>query len=152
MPESSVTCSSCGQKHTVAIYPSINVSSNPELKEKGQTDLDVFVRMMNEKAASLGCRGSHFNNPSGLTDSDHYTTPYDMCLIMQAAIKNPVFRDIESHTYWKHAPIRRYPDADDPQNTVYMKHLMLRKNSSQSMQPSPSVSGKPPSVCRVQLS
>ncbi|MBQ0101091.1 MAG: hypothetical protein KBS39_06280, partial [Lachnospiraceae bacterium] len=31
----------------------------------------------------------------------------------------------------KHAPIRRYPDADDPQNTVYMKHLMLRKNSSQ---------------------
>ena len=106
-------------------------AKHPELKEKGQTDLDVFVRMMNEKAASLGCRGSHFNNPSGLTDSDHYTTPYDMCLIMQAAIKNPVFRDIESHTYWKHAPIRRYPDADDPQNTVYMKHLMLRKNSSQ---------------------
>ena len=106
-------------------------AKHPELKEKGQTDLDVFVKMMNEKAASLGCRGSHFNNPSGLTDSDHYTTPYDMCLIMQAAIKNPVFRDIESHTYWKHAPIRRYPDADDPQNTVYMKHLMLRKNSSQ---------------------
>lgn len=106
-------------------------AKHPELKEKGQTDLDVFVKMMNEKAASLGCKGSHFNNPSGLTDSDHYTTPYDMCLIMQAAIKNPVFRDIESHTYWKHAPIRRYPDADDPQNTVYMKHLMLRKNSSQ---------------------
>ena len=106
-------------------------AKHPELKEKGQTDLDVFVKMMNEKAASLGCKGSHFNNPSGLTDSDHYTTPYDMCLIMQAAIKNPVFKDIESHTYWKHAPIRRYPDADDPQNTVYMKHLMLRKNSSQ---------------------
>ena len=106
-------------------------AKHPELKEKGQTDLDVFVRMMNEKAASLGCTGSHFNNPSGLTDSDHYTTPHDMCLIMQAAINNPVFRDIESHTYWKHAPIRRYPDADDPQNTVYMKHLMLRKNSSQ---------------------
>lgn len=106
-------------------------AKHPELKEKGQTDLDVFVKMMNEKAASLGCKGSHFNNPSGLTDSNHYTTPYDMCLIMQAAIKNPVFRDIESHTYWKHAPIRRYPDADDPQNTVYMKHLMLRKNSSQ---------------------
>lgn len=42
MPESSVTCSSCGQKHTVAIYPSINVSSNPELKEK-VVDGEVFV-------------------------------------------------------------------------------------------------------------
>ena len=106
-------------------------AKHPELKEKGETDLDVFVKMMNEKAASLGCTGSHFNNPSGLTDSEHYTTPRDMCLIMTAAIGNPVFRDIESHTYWKHAPIRRYPDADDPLNTVYMKHLMLRKNSAQ---------------------
>ena len=106
-------------------------AKHPELKEKGMNDRDVFIKLMNEKAASLGCRGTHFNNPSGLTDSEHYTTPRDMCLIMAAAIRNPVFCDIESHTYWKHAPIRRYPDADDPWNTVYMKHLMLRKNSSQ---------------------
>ncbi|MCQ2400845.1 MAG: serine hydrolase [Lachnospiraceae bacterium] len=106
-------------------------AKHPDLKEKGMTDLQVFVKLMNRKAEELGCLGSHFNNPSGLTDSDHYTTPYDMCLIMQAAIKNDTFRDIESHTYWKHAPIRRYPDADDPWNTVYMKHLMLRKNSTQ---------------------
>lgn len=106
-------------------------AKHPELKEKGMTDLQVFVRLMNQKAEELGCLGSHFNNPSGLTDSEHYTTPYDMCLIMQAAIRNSVFCDIESHTYWKHAPIRRYPDADDPWNTVYMKHMMLRKNSTQ---------------------
>lgn len=106
-------------------------AKHPELKEKGMTDLQVFVGLMNRKAEELGCLGSHFNNPSGLTDSDHYTTPYDMCLIMQAAIKNETFCDIESHTYWKHAPIRRYPDADDPWNTVYMKHMMLRRNSTQ---------------------
>lgn len=103
----------------------------PELKEKGESNLQVFVKLMNRKAEELGCTGSHFNNPSGLTDPEHYTTPHDMCLIMQAAIANETFADIESHTYWKHAPIRRYPDAEDPWNTVYMKHLMLRKNSNQ---------------------
>ena len=103
----------------------------PDLKEKGMSDQDVFVILMNKKAEELGCKGTHFNNPSGLTDENHYTTPYDMCLIMAACIKNDTFCDIESHTYWKHAPIKRYPDADDPWNTVYMKHLMLRKNSNQ---------------------
>ena len=106
-------------------------AKHPELKENGMTDRDVFVRMMNDKAAELGCTGSHFNNPSGLTDSNHYTTAYDMCLIMAAAIENERFLDIESHTYWTHAPIKRYPDADDPWNTVYPKHLMLKRNSAQ---------------------
>ena len=106
-------------------------AKHPELKEDGMSDRDVFIRMMNMKAEELGCTGSHFNNPSGLTDSNHYTTAYDMCLIMAAAIDNDQFLDIESHTYWTHAPIRRYPNADDPWNTVYPKHMMLKKNSSQ---------------------
>ena len=102
-----------------------------ELKEDGMSDRDVFVKMMNMKAEELGCQGSHFNNPSGLTDSNHYTTAYDMCLIMAAAVENKQFLDIEKHTYWTHAPISRYPNADDPWNTVYPKHLMLKRNSSQ---------------------
>lgn len=106
-------------------------AKHPELKEKGETDLQVFVKMMNQRAVEAGGLGSHFNNPSGLTDENHYTTPYDMCMIMKAAIGNETFRNIESHTYWTHAPIMRYPDADDPWNTVYMKHMMLRKNSDQ---------------------
>ena len=106
-------------------------AKHPELKEEGMNDRDVFVKMMNAKADELGCRGSHFNNPSGLTDENHYTTAYDMCLIMAAAIGNSTFLDIESHTYWTHAPIKRYPDADDPWNTVYAKHSMLKRSSSQ---------------------
>lgn len=105
-------------------------AEHPELKEDGMSDRDVFVKMMNRKAEELGCKGSHFNNPSGLTDSNHYTTAYDMCLIMAAAIKNEQFLDIEKHTYWTHAPIARYPDANDPWNTVYPKHAMLKKTSS----------------------
>ncbi len=106
-------------------------AKHPELKEDGMDDRAVFVKMMNMKAAEVGCRGSHFNNPSGLTDENHYTTAYDMCCIMAAAIKNDRFLDIEGHTYWTHAPIRRYPNADDPWNTVYPKHSMIKRNSSQ---------------------
>ena len=106
-------------------------AKHPELKTGNESDREVFVKMMNMKAAELGCMGTHFNNPSGLTDSNHYTTPYDMCLILKAAIKNEAFVDIEAHTYWTHAPIRRYPDPEDPWNTVYPKHMMLKKNSHQ---------------------
>lgn len=104
-------------------------AKHPELREEGDTDRDVFVKMMNAKAAELGCTNTHFNNPSGLTDEQHYTSPYDMCLIMAAACKNEEFVEIESHTYWTHAPIKRYPDPEDPWNTVYPKHSMLKRNS-----------------------
>ena len=106
-------------------------AKHPELKEDGMSDRDVFIKMMNMRAKELGCTGTHFNNPSGLTDSEHYVTAHDMCRILAAAVRNDTFLDIESHTYWTHAPIRRYPDANDPWNTVYAKHAMLKRNSSQ---------------------
>ena len=106
-------------------------AKHPELKADGMSDRDVFILMMNNKARELGCTGTHFNNPSGLTDSNHYVTAHDMCRILAAAVRNETFLDIESHTYWTHAPIKRYPDANDPWNTVYAKHAMLKRNSSQ---------------------
>ena len=101
----------------------------PERRKAGMSSRDIFVEMMNEKASSLGCTNTHFDNPSGLTDSEHYTTAHDMCLILAAAIENSTFLDIESRTYWTHGPIKRYPDPNDPWNTVYQSHRMLRKNS-----------------------
>ncbi|MDO4297249.1 MAG: serine hydrolase [Lachnospiraceae bacterium] len=56
--------------------------------------VDNFVAMMNEEAASLGATGTHFTNPHGLTDSEHYTTVYDIYLIFQEALKYDLFRDI----------------------------------------------------------
>jgi len=55
---------------------------------------DHFIEMMNEKAASLGCTDSHFVNPHGLFDENHYVSASDMALIAQAAYKNAWFRDI----------------------------------------------------------
>lgn len=51
-------------------------------------DLETFVNMMNEKAASLGCTGTHFANASGLPDPDHYVTALDMAKIAKAFFDN----------------------------------------------------------------
>jgi D-alanyl-D-alanine carboxypeptidase len=53
-----------------------------------------FVKAMNAKAAAIGCKNTHFNNPNGLWMKNHYTTPYDMALITREAMKNPEFRKI----------------------------------------------------------
>ncbi len=58
--------------------------------------MENFVAMMNAKAEELGCTGTHFNNPNGLPDEDHYVTARDMALIAQAAISYPKFREIIS--------------------------------------------------------
>lgn len=56
--------------------------------------VEHFVEMMNEKAHELGATNSHFVNPHGLTDSDHYTTAYDLYLIFNAAIQYETFNEI----------------------------------------------------------
>ena len=56
--------------------------------------LEGFADMMNEEAKSLGAMNTHFVNPHGLTDSEHYTTAYDLYLIFQEAIKYDKFMEI----------------------------------------------------------
>lgn len=60
-----------------------------------------FVRMMNDKAEELGCTGTHFANPNGLFDEQHYTTVRDMAKISCAAMKNETFRKIAATSDWK---------------------------------------------------
>lgn len=54
----------------------------------------AFVDMMNQYAAQLGCTGTHFTNPHGLQDENHYTTPYDIYLMLKEALKYPEFTEI----------------------------------------------------------
>lgn len=58
-----------------------------------------FVKMMNNRAVELGCTNTHFNNPHGLPDENHYTCAYDMALIARQAYKNDIFRNISGTTY-----------------------------------------------------
>lgn len=53
-----------------------------------------FVKMMNDWATSIGCTGTHFVNPDGLHDPDHYTTAADMKLMTIEALKSETFTKI----------------------------------------------------------
>ncbi|MDR0964620.1 MAG: D-alanyl-D-alanine carboxypeptidase [Clostridium sp.] len=56
----------------------------------------AFADVMNERAAELGCTNSHFVNPNGLPDDNHYTTAYDMALIAKAFFANEMLCKISS--------------------------------------------------------
>ncbi len=53
-----------------------------------------FADLMNQKAASLGLKDTHFTNPHGLDDPEHYTTAHDLALIAAEAMQNSTFRKI----------------------------------------------------------
>lgn len=59
-----------------------------------------FVKMMNGKAAELGCRQTRFQNPTGLFDENHYTTSKDLARIARAAMENDIFRQISASKFW----------------------------------------------------
>lgn len=56
--------------------------------------IEGFVELMNEKAAELNCVNTHFVNPNGLHDEEHYTCALDMAKIGREAIKNEIFKKI----------------------------------------------------------
>lgn len=66
----------------------------------GEGDSSRFVDMMNEKAAELGCTGTHFSDPHGLSDENHYTTAEDMYKITKYALTLPYFREVVSTEYF----------------------------------------------------
>ncbi|QDP42155.1 D-alanyl-D-alanine carboxypeptidase family protein [Radiobacillus deserti] len=69
--------------------------------------VEGFVHLMNEKAQWLGMTNSHFDNPHGLDSETHYSTAYDMALLMRHAMNNEIFREITSAKSYK-AESREY--------------------------------------------
>ena len=55
---------------------------------------EAFADLMNQRAAELGCTNTHFVNPSGLPNEEHYTSAHDMALITRAAVSHEEFRKI----------------------------------------------------------
>ena len=77
----------------------------------GKTKISEFVEMMNETAAELGLKDTHFTNASGLHDPNHYTTAYEMAVIMRAALSNELCRKVLSTvTYTTHSTVQN-PDG-----------------------------------------
>lgn len=55
-----------------------------------------FAKLMNDMAKKIGANNSHFANPHGLDNPEHYTTAYDLALITSYALNNPIFKKIVS--------------------------------------------------------
>lgn len=66
------------------------------LAEHISGSIDKFAKLMNEKALEIGCKNTHFTNPSGIHDENHYTTTNDLALIARYCMQNSKFRDIVS--------------------------------------------------------
>ena len=98
-----------GEEFTVeqCLYMMMLKSANDiaaELAAFTAGSVPVFCDRMNERAAQIGCTGTHFNNPNGLPGDDHYTTAYDMALIMRECLRNETFRQIISTTRYTVPP------------------------------------------------
>ncbi len=131
-PNSTIIGATAGDKLSVrdCLYCLLLHSANDcanALAEYVSGSNEAFAELMNQKAAELGCTDSHFMNPSGLNNPEHYTSCADMAKILQYAIQNPLFCQIEATQLYTHGPIKRYPNADAPENTVYAHHRMMRK-------------------------
>ena len=89
--------------------------------------LEGFVDRMNRRAEDLGCKGTHFANPHGYHEEDHYTTAEDLALITREALKSDIFKDIVATTSYTMTVVR---SGDTINPKVYNTNVMLRPDSS----------------------
>ena len=107
--------------NTIAVNIGREIAGNKTLDATAATE--IFVKAMNEKAKALDMTSTHFVNPHGLQNSDHYSTPGDMLKLAKAALSNDVIRQItRAKTYklqtdkvkheWTNSNLLLYPNYD----------------------------------------
>lgn len=95
------------------------------LAEHVSGSVSAFADLMNAKAKELGCKNTHFVNPHGLNNENHKTTPYDMALILRAAVANDTFRKIDTTTSYQFPAIK-----NSAARTITMGHKMMYQTDS----------------------
>ena len=98
------------------------------LAEHISGSIDEFANLMNEKALEIGCKNTHFTNPSGIHDENHYTTAYDLALIAKYCMQNSKFRNIVSMktctiNSTNKFGVRKYTNTNDLINTSSKYYL-----------------------------
>ncbi len=124
-PEGSNAAIKAGDAHTVdtllkcAMVASANEACNI-LAEALDGSIEGFVARMNAKAEDLGCTNTHFVTTNGLPDEDHYTTAWDLYLIIQEAMEHEDFMPLcDTRHFTK-------PATDQsPARTYYTTNLLL---------------------------
>ena len=132
--DSSVAGLQVGEQMTLEnlLYCMMVVSGNDAcnvIAEHIAGSITDFVRMMNQRAYELGCLNTHFSNPHGLHDENHYTTARDLSIITQAALKSENFRQIvDTYEY-------QLPDDNVRQNIPKLKttNMLIYRSMSNSL-------------------
>lgn len=112
----------------VLLIPSANDAA-VVLAEHIAGSVEAFAEMMNNKAVEIGCKNTHFVNPNGIHNEDHYSTAYDLALMGQYAMKFDVFRSIVSKTSYALPATAKYDKEDRLFNTT---NDLIKKNYSSS--------------------
>ncbi len=92
-----------------ALIPSANEACNA-MAQLVVGDVEKFVDLMNQRAQELGMNDTHFANPHGYHDPDHYTSAYDIYLVAHEAMKDPTFRELVSSVDYK-IPATNFSEA-----------------------------------------
>ncbi len=83
--------------------------------------IEGFVEMMNKKVIRMGLSNTHFANPSGLHDNDHYSTAHEMAMILQYAMKIEECREILSTYKYTTAKTIQHPDGIPLVSTMFSR-------------------------------
>lgn len=107
------------------LLPSSNEAANV-LAMHVAGSVDSFASMMNTKAVELGCKNTHFTNPNGVHDEEHYTTAYDLAIIAREAMKNDTFKKIVSTASYTLPSTNKYSRID---RTLISTNDLIKKQS-----------------------
>lgn len=88
---------------------------------------EKFVELMNQKASELGMLNTHFNNPHGLTDEEHYSSAYDLAILAQYALKNETFKKIIKEITYTIPPTNKKSESRNLHTT---DRLLFAKNNN----------------------
>ncbi|MBQ4562725.1 MAG: D-alanyl-D-alanine carboxypeptidase [Clostridia bacterium] len=99
--------------------------------------VESFVDLMNKKVEELGLEHTHFANPTGLDELNHYSSAYDMCQIMNYAVKNEAFIEIITTRDYTTAPTPYHP------NGIKLRNLIQEGVTNNSISAPYLIGGKP---------
>lgn len=88
--------------------------------------ISAFADLMNNRAQELGCTNTHFVNPHGLHDEEHYTSARDLLRIAKAAMQNPTIAEIVAKDEVVLPITNKHPQTTTKYTTNY---LISRKST-----------------------
>ncbi len=130
--------SGCDAAYTIAVHVAREATGNKNMS--AQSALTHFVKMMNTYTRKLGMNDSHFANPDGYPDSNHYTSAYDMTIITTKAFSFKLIRDIVSEPWvtarFESGGSKAYTNSNEtinPYSDRYLPYMVGMKTGSHSL-------------------